>query len=36
LRERLAQEAVEYAQTWSAPVLADRLLRLYAEARHRP
>lgn len=31
LRERLAQEAVDYAQTWSAPVLAEQLLQLYAE-----
>ncbi len=31
LRERLAEEAVDYAQTWSAPVLAEQLLQLYAE-----
>lgn len=29
LRERLSREAVEHAQSWSAPVLAERLLQLY-------
>jgi len=31
LRERLSREAVEHAQSWSAPVLAERLLQLYAK-----
>lgn len=29
LRKRLAREAVEHAHDWSAPVLADRLLKFY-------
>jgi len=29
LRQRLAREAVEHARDWSAPLLADRLLRFY-------
>ncbi|MBK1646366.1 glycosyl transferase family 1 [Thiocapsa imhoffii] len=31
LRARLAAEAVLHAQSWSAPVLADRMLALYAD-----
>ncbi|MBV5309476.1 glycosyltransferase [Chromatium okenii] len=31
LRERLSREAVEHAQSWSAPVQAERLLQLYAQ-----
>jgi 1,2-diacylglycerol 3-alpha-glucosyltransferase len=29
LRERLSREAVEHARSWSAPLLADRMLSLY-------
>jgi glycosyltransferase involved in cell wall biosynthesis len=40
LRARLATEAVEHAHAWSAPVLAERMLELYAELierrLHRP
>jgi glycosyltransferase involved in cell wall biosynthesis len=35
LRARLAVEAVEHAASWSAPVLADRMLRFYEEAVER-
>ncbi|NVZ07801.1 glycosyltransferase [Allochromatium humboldtianum] len=31
LRRRLAREAVEHAHDWSAPVLADRLLKFYEQ-----
>ena len=31
LRTRLAREAVEHAHDWSAPVLADRLLKFYEQ-----
>ncbi|EXJ14612.1 glycosyltransferase [Imhoffiella purpurea] len=31
LRDRLSVEAVEHARSWSAPVLADRMLGLYEE-----
>lgn len=29
LRERLSREAVQHARSWSAPILADRMLQLY-------
>jgi 1,2-diacylglycerol 3-alpha-glucosyltransferase len=35
LRARLAVEAVEHAASWSAPVLADRMLRLYTQVIER-
>jgi glycosyltransferase involved in cell wall biosynthesis len=35
LRERLAGEAVEHARSWSAPVLADRMLDFYTRAVER-
>ncbi|MBK1694081.1 glycosyl transferase family 1 [Chromatium weissei] len=31
MRERLSREALQHAQSWSAPVLADRLLTLYQQ-----
>lgn len=31
LRERLSREAVQHAHSWSAPVLADRMLELYEQ-----
>lgn len=34
LRERLSREAVEHARDWSAPVMADRMLELYAQVAH--
>jgi glycosyltransferase involved in cell wall biosynthesis len=35
LRDRLAAEAVEHARSWSAPVLADRMLRFYEQVIER-
>jgi 1,2-diacylglycerol 3-alpha-glucosyltransferase len=35
LRERLADQARAYARCWSAPVLAERMLDVYAEAVER-
>jgi 1,2-diacylglycerol 3-alpha-glucosyltransferase len=35
LRDRLAVEAVEHARSWSAPVLADRMLRFYEQVIER-
>ncbi|MBK1723276.1 glycosyltransferase [Thiocystis violacea] len=35
LRERLSREAVQHAHAWSAPVLTDRMLDLYAQVTDR-
>ncbi|MBK1720217.1 glycosyltransferase [Thiocystis violacea] len=35
LRERLAREAVQHAHEWSAPVLAERMLRLYEQVTEK-
>ena len=35
LRARLAREAAEHARSWSAPVLAERMLHLYAQVIKR-
>lgn len=31
LRERLSSEAVQHARSWSAPILAERMLQLYSQ-----
>ncbi|WP_455211740.1 glycosyltransferase [Kaarinaea lacus] len=34
LREKLSLEALEYAKTWSAPIMANKLIRFYEHVIH--